>query len=154
MWEILGIDKAVQGIQGELLNNTSKLTEINKRIKRDTKKLEEVENDPTYSDEQRQLYRDRLDDLNAEKQARLEILSQNWKDLQTQVARIKQTLEKVLDKDTSLAERIRTLFREEGITIFSILTALSMAISTFVLAITVVFEGGGWTGGSPSKDKG
>ena len=64
-------------MQGELLNNTSKLTEIDKRIKWDTKKLEEVENDPTYSDEQRQLYRDRLDDLNTEKQARLEILSQN-----------------------------------------------------------------------------
>ena len=77
MPEFLGIDKALQGIQGELLNNTSKLTEINERIKKDTKKLEEVENDPTYSDEQRQLYRDRLDDLNTEKQARLEILSQN-----------------------------------------------------------------------------
>ena len=77
MQEILGIDKALQGIQGELLNNTSKLTEINKRIKRDTKKLEEVENNPTYSDEQRQLYKDRLDDLNTEKQARLEIFSQN-----------------------------------------------------------------------------
>ena len=49
MREFLGIDKALQSIQGELLNNTSKLTEINKRIKRDTKKLEEVENDPTYS---------------------------------------------------------------------------------------------------------
>ena len=77
MHESLGIDKALQSIQGELLNNTSKLTEINKRIKRDTKKLEEVENDPTYSDEQRQLYRDRLDDLNTAKQSRLEILSQN-----------------------------------------------------------------------------
>ena len=75
--KFLGIDKALQSIQGELLNNTSKLTEINKSIKRDTKKLEEVENDPTCSDEQRQLYRDRLDDLNTEKQARLEILSQN-----------------------------------------------------------------------------
>ena len=58
-------------MQGELLNNTSKLTEINKRIKRGTEKLEEVENGPTYIDEQRQLYRDRLDDLNTEKQARL-----------------------------------------------------------------------------------
>ena len=116
--EFLGINKVLQSIQGELLNNTSKLTEINKRIKRDTKKLEEVENDPTYTDEQRQLYRDRLDDLNTEKQARLEILSQNRKDLQTQVARIKQTIEKVLDQNTSLAERIRTLFREQGITIF------------------------------------
>ena len=74
MREFLGIDKALQSIQGELLNNTSKLTEINKRIKRDTKKLEEVENDPTYTDEQRQLYRDRLDDLNTEKQGRIEIL--------------------------------------------------------------------------------
>ena len=53
MREFLGIDEALQSIQGELLNNTSKLTEINKRIKRDTKKLEEVENDPTYTDEQR-----------------------------------------------------------------------------------------------------
>ena len=154
MQEFLGINKALQSIKGELLNNTSKLTEINKRIKRDTKKLEEVETDPTYSDEQRQLYRDRLDDLNTEKQARLEILSQNRKDLQTQVARIKQTLEKVLDKNTSLTERIRTLFREQGITIFSILTALSMTISTIVLAITGAFGGGGGAGGSSPKDGG
>ena len=46
----------------------SKLTEIDKRIKRHTKELKEVEKYPTYSDEQRQLYRDRLDDLNIEKQ--------------------------------------------------------------------------------------
>ena len=90
--------------------------------------------------------------MNTEKQARLEILSQNRKDLQTQVARIKQTLEKVLDKDISLAERICTLFRDQGITVFSILTALSMTISTIVLAITGVFEGGRGAGGSPLKD--
>ena len=75
MREFLGIDKALQSIKGELLNNTSKLTEINRRIKRDTKKLQEVENDPTYSDEQRQLYGDRLDELNTEKQARLETVT-------------------------------------------------------------------------------
>ena len=56
MREFLGIDKPLQSIQGELLNSTSKLTEINKRIQRDTKKLEEEENDPTYTDDQRQLY--------------------------------------------------------------------------------------------------
>ena len=44
MWEFLGIDKVLLSIQGELLNNTSKLTEIDKRIKRDTEKLVEVEN--------------------------------------------------------------------------------------------------------------
>ena len=53
MRKILGIDKALQSIMGEVLNNTSKLTEINECIKRDTKKLKELENDPTYSDEQR-----------------------------------------------------------------------------------------------------
>ena len=77
MWKFLGIEKALQNMQSILLNNTSRLTKINKCIKRDTKNLEEVENDPTYSDEQRQLYKDRLENLNTEKQARLEILSQN-----------------------------------------------------------------------------
>ena len=155
MREFLGIDKVVQSIQGEFLNNTSKLRKINKRIQRDTKKLEEIENDSTYTDEQRQLYRDRPDDLNTEKRARLEILSQNRKDLQTQVARIKQTLEKVLDQNTSLAERIFTLFHEQGITIFSILTVFSMTISMIVIAITGAFGGGGvGTGGCPPKYEG
>ena len=93
--------------------------------------------------------------MNTEKQARLEILSQNRKDLQTQVAKIKQTLEKVLDKDISFAERIRTLFREQRTTIFSILTALSMNISTIFLAITSVFGGdSGGAGVSTPKDVG
>ena len=154
MREFLGIDKALQDIKGELLNNISKLTETHKSIKRDTKKLKEVENDPTYTDEQRQMYRDRLDDLDTEKKARLETLSQNRKDLQTQVVRIKQNIAKVLDQNTSLTERIRTLFREQGITIFSILTALSVTISTIVLVITGVFGEGGGTGDSPPKDEG
>ena len=111
MREFLRIEKALQSIQGKLLNNTLKLTEINKRMKRYTKKLEEVENDPLIL-MKRQLYKVRLDDLNSKKQTRLEILSQNRKDLQTHVPRIKQILEKVFDKNTSLAEKIRTLFRE------------------------------------------
>ena len=53
MQEFLGINKSLQSIQGELLNNTSELTEINKRIQRDTKKLEEVKSNPNYTNEQR-----------------------------------------------------------------------------------------------------
>ena len=53
-----------------------------------------------------------------------------------------------------MAERICTLFREQGITIAAILTALSMTISTVVLAVTGVFGDGKWKGGVPSKDKG
>ena len=91
-----------------------------------------------------------MQDLQEERQARLEFLSQNRKDLQTQVARIKQTIGKLLDSDTSLGERIRTLFREQGITIFSVLTAVSMLISKIVLAVT----GEGSAPGSPPKDEG
>ena len=100
------------------------------------------------------MYRDRLDDLNTEKQARLEILSQFRKDLKTQIARIRQTLEKVLDQNISLAERIRTLFSGQVITKFSILTALLISISTIVLAITGVFGGSRGTRGSPPKYEG
>ena len=113
-----------------------------------------MENDPTYSDEQWQLYKDKLHGLNTKKQARLEILPQIQKDHQVQVARIKQTIEKVFDKNTSLAERIRTLFCEQDITIYSILTALLMTILTIVLAITIVFGREEEAGGSPPKDEG
>ena len=47
----------------------------------------------------------------------------------------KETITKVLDKDTSLAEKIRTLFREQGITIASILMAMGMAIGVLVEAL-------------------
>ena len=113
----------------------SKLTEIDKRIKRYTKKLEEVENDPTYTSEQRQLYKERLDDLNTEKQARLEILSENRSDFQTQVARIKQTLEKDFDKDAPLPEKIRILISEQIITTISTVLAFLGDIATIVLTV-------------------
>ena len=154
----LRIGKTLQIIQSDLVNNPPtpspplqknkkqkqkqnkkqkkpQTTEIDERIKKGRKKLKKVKSDPTYSEEERQLYKDRLDDLNTKKQARLEILSQSQKDLQALVVRIKQTLEKILDKNTSLGERNRTLLRNQGCTIVSVLTALSMTISAIVLAI-------------------
>ena len=65
--------------------------------------------------------------------------------LTNQITCVKETIVKVLDKDTSLAEKIRTLFREQGIAIVSILMAIGMAIG--------VGGGGGAVGGTPSKDK-
>ena len=49
----------------------------------------------------------------------------------------------MLDKDTSLAEKIQTLFREQGITIASILTAIRMAIGVLVEALLPGASGGG-----------
>ena len=51
------------------------------------------------------------------------------------VSRIRETVERVLNEDTTLAERLRSLFREQGVTITLILTALGFIVSTIVLAI-------------------
>ena len=77
--------------------------------------------------------------------------------LKSQITSFKETIAKVLDKDTSLVEKIRTLFREEGITIVSILTAIGMAIRVLVEALlpggggAAATSGGG--GEPPPKDE-
>ena len=60
----------------------------------------------------------------------------------------------MLDKDTSLGEKIRTLFKEQGITIASILTAIRMAIGVLVEAL-LPGSGGAISGGGkpPPKDE-
>ena len=60
-----------------------------------------------------------------------------------------------MDKDTSLGEKIRTLFREQGIRIAALLTAIGMAIGVLVEAL---FPGGGGAAASgggepPPKDE-
>ena len=62
----------------------------------------------------------------------------------------------MLDKDTSLGEKTRILFREQGITIASILTAIGMAIRVLVEALlprwgATTASGGG--GEPPPKDE-
>ena len=66
--------------------------------------MEEVENGPTFSNEQKQLYKDRLNDLNTKKQARLDY-HKIEKILKHKSQRLN-TLEKVLDKNTPLPESI------------------------------------------------
>ena len=64
-----------------------------------------------------------------------------------QITSFKEMIAKVLDKDTSLANKIRMLFREQGITFASVLTAIGMAIGVLVEALLP--GGGGMTSGGP-----
>ena len=132
-------------MRDELANNLAKLSdaddrksEVEKHLARERQKLTE-----TDDAEIKQEIRDRmrrlqgeLSDIELERQARLESLSSNKAALRSQINRIRETIRRLLHEDTTLAERIRTLFREQGITIVSILTAIGMAISTLVLALT------------------
>ena len=76
--------------------------------------------------------------------------------LKNQITSFKEMIAKVLDKDTSLGEKIRTLFREQEIMIASILTAIEMAIGVFVEALLPGGEGAAMASGGgepPSKDE-
>ena len=77
----------------------------------------------------------RIDALNDELATRQESIDLLKGRLKNQITSFKETIAKVLDKDTSLGEKIRTLFREQGISIASILTAIGMAIGVLVEAL-------------------
>lgn len=134
--EFLGIDKALTRIKGELENNASKLTAIDDHLEKERGKLAEVEGDESISDDVRQRIRDRIADLKEERKARLEILSQNKKALASQFARIRQTVEKILDGDLTLREKLRLVFREHGLTITAVLTSLGLIVSTIIGFLT------------------
>ena len=75
----------------------------------------------------------------------------------SQITSFEEIIAKVLDSNTSLTEKTRTLFREQGITIASILTAIGMAIGVLVEALLPGASGGGAAaasgGGEPPKDE-
>ena len=80
--------------------------------------------------------------------------------LKSQITSFHETIAKVLDRDTSLAEKIRTLFREQGIMIASILMAIRMAVGVLIEALmpgggegASAASGGGDGGEPPSKDE-
>ena len=96
----------------------------------------------------------RIDNLNDELKVKQESINLLKGRIKNQITSFKETSTKVLDKDTSLAEKIRTLFREQGITIASILMAIGMAIGVLVEAL-LPGGGGAISGGGepPPKDE-
>ena len=133
--ELLGLDKELKTIRGSLQVEVAKKGQLEQHIARDKAKLAEMENDPGYDDAMRDNTRKRLERLNDELSARQESINLLKGRLTNQITSFKETIAKVLNKDASLGERIRTLFREQGITIFSILTAIGMAIGVLVEAL-------------------
>ena len=131
--EMDGIIKAMTTVKEEIANELAKLNETNKDLAKENTKLEQAKAD---NDEfQIERISNRIKDLEAERSARLEVINVNRDKLRSQVSRIKDTINKVLKEDTTLGERIRTLFREQGITIVSVLTAFGMIIGVIVEAV-------------------
>ena len=135
--DIIGMCRALERSRGEHTNNLAKLTELDKHIALEERKLEEAPDETTKN-----IIAERLRKLQDERADRLEAASATREALRSQISRIRETLHRILHEDTTLGERIRTLFREQGITVVSILTALGMTISTIVLALTGGSGGG------------
>ena len=96
------------------------------------KKLSEVQK-PTYSDDQRNMIEDRIRKLRDELTERNKEIDILKGEASKQINQIRGSIMKFLDKETgTLGERIRTLFKEQGITIVSILTAIGMAIGVLI----------------------
>ena len=96
----------------------AKKVELEEHIAYESQKLEEFwEYLGVYDDAMKEDITKRIDALNDELATRQESIDLLKGRLKSQITSFKETIAEVLDKDTSLGEKIRTLFREQGITI-------------------------------------
>ena len=148
--ELLGLDKQLRSIRGSLKVEVAKKVELEEHIAKERRKLEEFRKYPgVYDDAMREDITKRIDTLNDELATRQESIDLLKGRLKSQITSFKETIAKVLDSNTSLGEKIRTLFREQGITIASILTAIRMAIGVLVEALLLGGGGAAASGGEP-----
>ena len=134
--ELEGLDKELRTISGSLRSAIAKAMAKQVDIDKENRKLEEMTNDETYSDEQREEVRARLQRFQDEQKVineQIRILKGRYSN---QIYQMRESIMKFLDKETgTLGERIRTLFKEQGITIVSILTALGMTLGVLTEAL-------------------
>ena len=133
--ELEGLDKQLRTIKGSLKVAIAKRIDLEGRIKHEERKLNEIK-DPAYSDDQRDMIEGRIKRLRGELTERNKEIDILKGEASKQINQIRGSITKFLDKETgTLGERIRTLFKEQGITIVSILTAVGMTIGVLIEAL-------------------
>ena len=133
--ELEGLDKQLRTIKGSLKVAIAKRIDLEGRIKHKERKLSAVQ-DPAYSDDQRDMIEGRIKRLRGELTERNKETDILKGEASKQINQIRGSITKFLDKETgTLGERIRTLFKEQGITIVSILAAVGMTIGVLIEAL-------------------
>ena len=133
--ELEGLDKRLRTIRGSLKVTVAKCVDLEAHIEHEESKLNEIQ-DPTYSNDQRNVIEDKIRKLRGELNERNEEIDILKGEASEQINQIRGSITKFPDKETgTLGERIRTLFKEQGITIVSILTAVGMAIGVLIEAL-------------------
>ena len=151
--ELEGLDKQLRTIKGSLKVAIAKRIDLEGRIKHEERKLNEIQ-DPKYSDDQRDMIEGRINKLRGELTERNKEIDILKGEASKQINQIRESIAKFLDKETgTLGERIRTLFKEQGITIVSILTAVGMTIGVLIKALLGGPNTSTPTSGGTSGDK-
>ena len=133
--ELEGLDKQLRTIKGFLKVAIAKCVDLEGHIKLEERTLSEVQ-DPKYSDDQRDMIEGRINKLRGELTERNKEIDILKGEASKQINQIKESITKFLEKEMgALGERIRTLFKEQGITTVSILTAVGMAIGVLIEAL-------------------
>ena len=158
--ELKGLDKQLRTMKESLKVAIAKCEDLEARIKHEERKLNEIQ-DPSYSDDQRNMIEDRIGKLRGELTERNKEIDILKGEASKQINQIRELITNILDKETgTLGERIRTLFKEQGITILSILTAIGMAIGILIeavlggLSVSTTTTTSGGTSGSDRKGSG
>ena len=145
--ELEGLDKQLRTIKRSLKVAIAKRVDLKSRIEYEERKLSEVQ-DPKYSDDQISMIEDRIKKFRGELTERNKEIDILKGEASKQINQIRESITKFLDKETgTLGERIRTPFKEQRITIVSILTAVGMAIGVLIEALL-----GGPSASAPTSD--
>ena len=135
--ELAGLDRSLRNMRTTVLKLTSD-REVKKATLRQLKdEISKVSYDDgeVQFDENLQEKTEKIKTLEEE----IEVLDSEIREydgkFRGQFQRIKQTVDKMLHQDLTLGEQIQTLFREQGITIASVITALGLAIGMIINSI-------------------
>lgn len=152
MRELLGLNKGLQSLNGELVNILAKLGLVNEEIERVKGRIGETDDN---NGDTTQLNA-KLGDLRVERKARLALITENRRRVEGQINAITDLIHRLMMNNTAWSERVKMVFTEQGVTLVSILTAFSMTVSTIIILAltggTGPKEGSG--GGGPRATEG
>ena len=135
--ELAGLDRSLRNMRTTVLKMTSDREVKKLRVEELKDELSRVSYDDgeVQFSENLQQKTEKIKTLEEE----IEVLDSEIREydgkFRSQFQRIKQTIDKMLHQDLTLGEQIQTLFREQGITIASVITALGLAIGMIVQGI-------------------
>ena len=142
--ELAGLDRSLRNMRTTVLKITSD-REAKKatlrQLKDETSKVAyDEDGEVQFSEDLREKQRE-IKTLEEEIEALNSEIREYDDKFRSQFQRIKQTIiDKMLNQDMTLGERIQTLFREQGITITSVITALGLAIGMIINSILSAFK--------------